>query len=400
MARRATRRKKQNTNKDGDDSKYEVDSFDDMNLEDNLLRGIYAYGFEKPSAIQRYGIMPIINGRDTIGQAQSGTGKTATFGIGSIARIDAKEKQCQVLVLAPTRELAKQIHRVLSSLCTYLEYTTRCCVGGTAVRDDITGLSNGCQIVVGTPGRINDMISRGALRVKALKILIIDEADEMLSRGFKEQINDCFDNLPNKKQVGLFSTTFPKDVLELTKKYMHDPVNILVKTEELTLDGIKQYYVSVEKEDYKLATLCDIYESIEILQAYIYCNTRRKVMWLTDKMKENDFTVSAMHGDMHQKERELIMKQFRSGSIRVLITTDLLARGIDVCCTNFVINYDLPMILETYIHRIGRAGRFGRKGIAINFVADDDEPKMRDIETFYDTKMDELPEDIDTIFNF
>merc|ERR1712217_897752 len=222
------------------------------------------------------------------------------------------------------------------------------------------------------------------------KLFCLDEADEMLSRGFKEQIYDCFQYLPSEVQVALFSATMPNEILQLTERFMRNPVRILVKKEELTLDGIKQYYVAVEKEDYKLATLYDLYESLTITQAIIYCNTRRKVMWLTDKMKQHDFTVSAMHGDMYQKERELIMKEFRSGSTRVLITTDLLARGIDVYTVSLVINYDLPMGRENYIHRIGRSGRYGRKGVAINFVGDEDEPKLREIETFYNTEIDEF----------
>jgi len=391
--------KKQNAS----DSQFEtnwdkvVESFDHMNLKEDLLRGIYAYGFEKPSAIQQRGILPVIQKRDTIAQAQSGTGKTATFSIAALQRLDLNEPQCQVLVLAPTRELAQQIHKVMKSLGTYLDVSTRACVGGTAVREDIQQLANGVQIVVGTPGRVNDMISRGALRLKALKLFVLDEADEMLSRGFKEQIYDCFQYLPSEVQVALFSATMPNEILQLTERFMRNPVRILVKKEELTLDGIKQYYVAVEKEDYKLATLYDLYESLTITQAIIYCNTRRKVMWLTDKMKQHDFTVSAMHGEMYQKERELIMKEFRSGSTRVLITTDLLARGIDVYTVSLVINYDLPMNRENYIHRIGRSGRYGRKGVAINFVCDEDEPKLRDIETFYNTKIDELPMEVDSI---
>eukprot|EP01083_Nonionella_stella_P136632 415869_1 len=374
-----------------------VESFDHMNLREDLLRGIYAYGFEKPSAIQQRGIIPVIQKRDTIAQAQSGTGKTATFSIAALQRLDLNEPQCQVLVLAPTRELAQQIHKVMKSLGTYLEVTTRACVGGTAVREDIQQLANGVQIVVGTPGRVNDMISRGALRLKALKLFCLDEADEMLSRGFKEQIYDCFQYLPSEVQVALFSATMPNEILQLTERFMRNPVRILVKKEELTLDGIKQYYVAVEKEDYKLATLYDLYESLTITQAIIYCNTRRKVMWLTDKMKQHDFTVSAMHGDMYQKERELIMREFRSGCTRVLIATDLLSRGIDVYTMSLVINYDLPMNRETYLHRMGRCGRYGRKGVSIDFVADEDEPKMRDIEKFFNLKLEELPMDADTM---
>ena len=261
-----------------------------MGLHPELLRGIYAYGFEKPSGIQQRGILPVIGKHDTIAQAQSGTGKTATFSIAALQRVDPKQKQCQVLVLAPTRELAQQIWKVISTIGTYLNYSTRAVVGGTAVREDIQRLKEGVQIVVGTPGRVNDMVNRGALILDYLILFVLDEADEMLSRGFKEQIYDCFQFLPSEVQVALFSATMPNEILSLTQRFMRNPIRILVKKEELTLDGIKQYYVAVEKEDYKLATLIDLYESLNIQQAIIYCNTRRKVNWLTDKMKQQDFT--------------------------------------------------------------------------------------------------------------
>jgi len=231
-------------------------------------------------------------------------------------------------------------------------------------------------------------------------LFVLDEADKMLSRGFKEEIYDCFQYLPPDVQVALFSATMPHDILQLTEKFMRNPVRILVKKEELTLEGIRQYYVAVEKEQYKLHTLYDLYHSVAITQAIIYCNTRQKVEWLTARMKEEDFTVSAMHGDMPQAERELVMKEFHSGSSRVLITTDLLARGIDVQQLSLVINYDLPKDRECYIHRIGRSGRFGRKGTAINFVADVEQAQFRDIEQFYNTKIQELPQDLAEIFDW
>ncbi|GBN91979.1 Eukaryotic initiation factor 4A-II, partial [Araneus ventricosus] len=224
-----------------------------------------------------------------------------------------------------------------------------------------------------------------------IKIFVLDEADEMLSRGFKDQIYDVFTTLSTNIQVILLSATMPIDVLEVTKKFMRDPIRILVKKEELTLEGIKQFYISVEREDWKLDTLCDLYETLTITQAVIFCNTRRKVDWLMEKMHSRDFTVSALHGDMDQKERDIIMREFRSGSSRVLITTDLLARGIDVQQVSLVINYDLPTNRENYIHRIGRGGRFGRKGVAINFVTEDDKRVLRDIEQFYNTQIEEMP---------
>eukprot|EP00127_Corallochytrium_limacisporum_P004956 Clim_evm30s195 gene=Clim_evmTU30s195 len=368
-----------------------IDSFDEMNLKEDLLRGIYAYGFEKPSAIQQRAIMPCMKGHDVIAQAQSGTGKTATFSISILQSIDINVRETQALVLAPTRELAQQIQKVVIALGDYMNATCHACIGGTNVRGDIQKLEQGAHIVVGTPGRVYDMIQRGALRTNFIKLFVLDEADEMLSRGFKDQIYDVFRMLPPQIQVILLSATMPQDVLEVTTRFMRSPIRILVKKEELTLEGIKQFYIAVEKEEWKLDTLCDLYETLTITQAVIFSNTRRKVDWLTEQMQARDFTVSAMHGDMDQKERDVIMREFRSGSSRVLITTDLLARGIDVQQVSLVINYDLPTNRESYIHRIGRGGRFGRKGVAINFVTADDIRALRDIETFYNTAIEEMP---------
>mmetsp|Transcript_10638 Transcript_10638/g.15824 ORF Transcript_10638/g.15824 Transcript_10638/m.15824 type:complete len:416 (-) Transcript_10638:224-1471(-) len=368
-----------------------IESFDGMELREELLRGIFAYGFEKPSAIQQRAIRPILMGRDVIAQAQSGTGKTATFAISVLQKIDPAVRDCQALILAPTRELAQQIVKVVIALSDFMSISVHACVGGTAVRDDIRTLQNGVHAVVGTPGRVYDMINRRALRIQSLQLFILDEADEMLSRGFKDQIYDVFKFLPETVQVALFSATMPLDVLDVTQRFMREPIRILVKRDELTLEGIKQFYIAVEREEWKLDTLCDLYETLTITQAIIYCNTRRKVDWLTEKMTSRDFTVSAMHGDMDQRERDIIMREFRSGSSRVLITTDLLARGIDVQQVSLVINYDLPTNRENYIHRIGRSGRFGRKGVAINFLTQGDVRYLRDIEQFYNTQIEEMP---------
>ncbi|RFU79114.1 atp-dependent rna helicase eif4a [Trichoderma arundinaceum] len=368
-----------------------VDSFDDMNLKSELLRGVYAYGFERPSAIQQRAIMPVIKGHDVIAQAQSGTGKTATFSISVLQKIDPAVKQCQALILAPTRELAQQIQKVVVAIGDFMNVECHACIGGTSVREDMKALQDGPQVVVGTPGRVHDMIQRRFLKTDAMKMFVLDEADEMLSRGFTDQIYDIFQLLPQSTQVVLLSATMPQDVLEVTTRFMRDPVRILVKKDELTLEGIKQFYIAVEKEEWKLDTLSDLYETVTITQAVIFCNTRRKVDWLTDKLTARDFTVSAMHGDMDQAQRDLIMKEFRSGSSRVLIATDLLARGIDVQQVSLVINYDLPANRENYIHRIGRGGRFGRKGVAINFVTADDVRMMREIEQFYSTQIEEMP---------
>lgn len=375
-----------------------VDNFDNMQIKEDLLRGIYSYGFEKPSAIQQRAILPLSRGKDIIAQAQSGTGKTATFTIGILQQINLDINECQALILAPTRELAQQIQKVVSALGEYLHVKCHPCIGGTRVRDDIMELQKGVHIVVGTPGRVYDMLQRKVLRAAGIKVFILDEADEMLSRGFKEQIYDIFTVLPSNAQVGLFSATMPPEALDITQKFMHSPVRILVKKDELTLEGIKQFYVHVEKEDWKFETLCDLYDSFDIVQAVIFCNTRRRVDELTDRMRAKEFTVSSTHGDIGQKERDVILTEFRTGSSRVLITTDLLARGIDVQQVSLVINYDLPRNLENYIHRIGRSGRFGRKGVAINFVTSEDVRVLRELEQFYNTQIDEMPASVADLF--
>lgn len=371
-----------------------VDSFDDMSLPEGLLRGIYSYGFEQPSAIQQRAIVPVLEGRDTIGQAQSGTGKTATFLVGALAQIDFSQKSCQALVLAPTRELALQTQKVGFALGDYLGVRCHASIGGTARREDAEKLRDGQHLVVGTPGRILDMMEKGILGVASLRLLIIDEADEMLSFGFKDQIYKIFKILHPEVQVCLFSATMPADILELTKKFMRNPIHILVKKNELTLEGIQQFYVDVDKDIWKLDVICDLYETLTITQSIIYCNTQRRVETLAAEMSKRDFTVSIMHAGLDQDQRSLVMKEFTSGSSRVLISTDLLARGIDVQQLSLVINYDLPTSIENYLHRIGRSGRFGRKGVAINFLTSRDMRTMRDIERFYATQIQELPADI------
>ncbi|EWM21323.1 eukaryotic initiation factor 4a-iii [Nannochloropsis gaditana] len=366
-------------------------TFEAMGLREELLRGIYDYGFEKPSAIQQRAVLPIIKGHDVIAQSQSGTGKTAVFSMGILQRLDTSSNDTQALVLSPTRELAEQTQKVILSLGDYMNVQCHACIGGKSIGEDIRRLDYGVQVVSGTPGRVFDMIRRRNLKTKSLKMLVIDEADEMLNKGFKEQIYDIYRYLPPTTQVVLISATLPQEVLDMTKKFMNEPIKVLVKRDELTLEGIKQFFVAVEKEEWKFDTLCDLYDTLTITQAVIFCNTRKKVDWLRNKMVEANFTVSAMHGDMPQKEREAIMEEFRSGATRVLIATDVWGRGLDVQQVSLVINYDLPNNRELYIHRIGRSGRFGRKGVAINFVRNDDISILRDIEQYYSTQIDEMP---------
>jgi translation initiation factor 4A len=368
-----------------------ADNFDNMGLNENLLRGIYAYGFEKPSLIQQRAIVPLANRYDIIAQAQSGTGKTATFTIGILQQIDFSDNSCQALILSPTRELAQQTHKVVTHIGDFLRVRCHACVGGTRIAYDKEELARGVHIVVGTPGRVYDMIQRQVLKTDKIRLFILDEADEMLSKGFKDQIYDIFRHLPSHAQVGLFSATMSNEALEMTNKFMTKPVKILVKKDELTLEGIRQFYISVDREEFKFDTLCDLYETLNITQAVIFCNTRKKVDDLTARMRAREFTVSSTHGDISQKEREIILTEFRTGSSRVLIATDLLARGIDVHQVSLVINYDLPRNLENYIHRIGRSGRFGRKGVAINFITYEDTRTIRELERFYNTQIEEMP---------
>merc|ERR1711879_860880 len=240
------------------------------------------------------------------------------FAIGGLQRIDCGLKACQVLILAPTRELAKQIQNVALALGDYSRVKCHACIGGTSIRDDIDKLREGQHLVVGTPGRVFDMIEKRHLRVDDLVTFVLDEADEMLSRGFKDQIYDIFKTLPPNIQVCLFSATMPPEILDLTTKFMRDAVRILVKKDELTLEGIRQFYVAIEKEEWKLDTLCDLYETLTISQAIIYVNTRQSAEVLSEDLEKRKFVVSTIHADLDQKERNLVMRQFRSGSSRIL----------------------------------------------------------------------------------
>jgi len=372
-----------------------AERFEDMGLSKNLIRGIYNYGYEKPSVIQQKGIVPLIMKKDIIAQAQSGTGKTATFVIGTLQNLESTPKIIKILVLAPTRELANQIQDVYSSIGCFMGINAQVCTGGSILSADIQGLKkNQPHILVGTPGRLLDLISNNNFLVLNLNYIVIDEADEMFSKGFKVQVFKIIKYIPKNSNIAFFSATLPKEILKIMELFMNNPIRILVKKDELTLEGIKQFYIAVDDEGYKLNILCDLYKKVRIKQAIIYVNTKRKVEWLSNSMIKHEFDVSQLHGDMTQPERGEIMKNFRSGRIKVLITTDLLSRGIDVQQVSLVINYDLPMSKESYIHRIGRSGRFGRKGLVVNFLGRLDVPVLREIEVYYSTCIEEMPRDI------
>jgi translation initiation factor 4A len=372
-------------------------NFDEMKLKESLLRGIYTYGFEKPSVIQQQAIVPMINRDDIIAQAQSGTGKTGTFSISVLEIVDNKLDYCQAIIISPIRELAVQTYNVITNLGLYLNLNINLCIGGTDLGKNYKEFNKAVHVVVGTPGRIFDLINKGILKIDNLKTLVIDEADEMLSYGFLDQIREIINKTPINTQICLFSATISNEILDISKKFMKDIKHILVKNDELTLEGIKQFYIAVGEDKYKLLILKDLYKTLKLGQTIIYVNTIRRIEKLSQLLEEDNFPVVYIHGNMEQAERNIIMKQFRSGSSRILITTDLLARGIDIQQISLVINYDLPSIRkkENYIHRIGRSGRFGRKGIAINFVTNNDYKIVEELEKFYNTQIQEMPDNID-----
>lgn len=375
------------------DALIPVTNFDSMNLRSALLRGVYGYGYEVPSVIQQRAVIPLTKGFDLIAQSQSGTGKTGAFAIGLLERVDPSVSKTQALVLEPTRELANQTAHVIRSIGTHLDVVVHAAVGGTAINKDIAILKQGAHVIAGTPGRVNDLIRRGYLVLDDLKILILDEADEMLSQGFLEDIKALIGLLPRQAQVGLFSATLPPEVVQITENFMKDPLRITLTQGELTLEGIKQFHVYVDREAYKLDTLLDLYERLSVSQSVVFVNTRSKVNWLAEELDKRDFTVACIHSELSPQDRTSVMEDFRVGRSRILIATDLVARGIDVGGVGFVINYDLTRNFENYIHRIGRSGRFGRKGLAINFVVKAEQGLLRDLQSFYNTEIPELTSD-------
>jgi len=374
----------------------EINSWDDFpELQEmpNLLRGIFSYGFEKPSPIQSKGIKPLMEGRDIIAQAQSGTGKTGCFCIGTLYRIDASINSIQALIMAPTHELAKQIYSVMSNISSLIpNIKMQLLIGGTSINDDRDKLNtNMPHIIIGCPGRIHDIIRRRIISTLSIKIICIDEADEMLSYGFKTQIYNIFQYLPQNVQVGLFSATLPVELYNLTDKFMRNPIKILVKSDTLTLEGISQYYIALNDEIDKYNALKDIYGHISISQCIIYCNSIKNVSDLTEAMNMDEYPVCCIHSGMDKDERNASYVDFKNGKYRVLISSDITSRGIDIQQVSTVINFDVPNCVHTYLHRIGRCGRWGRKGTSINFVTKNDYRKVKDIETHYNIQLRELP---------
>ena len=371
------------------------DSFEhpDLNLRDEILNGIYSYGFEKPSQIQRVAIKPIIDKEDIVIQSHSGTGKTATFIIGLLNHINENLKEPQAIIISNTRELADQTFKVCNSLSHFTKIKSNLCIGGD-MQFKYYSDSLKDHIIIGTPGRISDLINKNIINTSNIKIIVVDEADDVLSNSFIKQVKKIFTKLPEETQVVLISATIPNEMSALFDVILKPNfITILVKDNELTLDGIKQYYINIDEQS-KIEALMDLYKFISIGQAIVYCNKKYKADELKQLLENNNYSVSILHGDMIQKEREGIMDEFRKGKTRILITTDILSRGIDVQQVSLVINYDMPKYPQTYIHRIGRSGRYGRKGSAINFVTKKEKNILNFIRKIYNTEIIPLPNNV------
>ena len=384
------------------DSSYEINNWDDLDSDPNILRGIYSCGFERPSPIQKKAIKPIILGKDIIAQAQSGTGKTAAFGIGALSVVNVLENSTQVLILSPTKELAKQTSSVIKQLGSMVSGLRIQTMYGGSPYEDVNNFSdkNTPHIICGCPGRVYDLMRRDKIVSKKIKLVILDEADEMLSTGFKDQVYNIFQHFNNEIQVALFSATLPNNIYPIINKIMRNPVKICVKAEQLTLEGISQFYVAVDDDRQKYDTLKHIYQYVSVSQCIIYCNSIKRVADLYDAMKEDDFPVCCIHSNMDKIERENAFKEFKNGKSRVLISSNVTARGIDIQQVSIVVNFDVPKDIHTYLHRIGRSGRWGRKGVGINFITRRDIGKIKEIESYYACEIKEMPINLDFLQSF
>lgn len=382
-------------------------SFDLMGLKEALLKSIYRYGFEKPSAIQQRAIVPMISGRDFIGSAQSGTGKTATFTIAVLQQINYDDPYCEAILVSPTKELAEQTFKVVKALGSYtntkgeeVTVKTVLAIGGKdSPKQNLKAITEGAKIMVGTPGRILHLLNEMPSICKNIKVLVLDEADVMLDRGFKNDLYAILTanpetgkpNLPDEMQVALFSATLPDEALAIAEKFMTSPITVTIKKEEVSLSGISQYYIPVEKEENKFDTLQDILSSLALSKCIVFCNSKNKANWLTTELKKLDVPVGLIHSDLTQPERDEIMGNFRSASINLLVATEIIARGIDVKGVSHVINYDVPTNRDNYIHRIGRTGRYGSKGVSITFITATDGKYIEEIETYYKISIKVMP---------
>lgn len=390
-------------NNDNNDTTY--GSWEEIpGIKPNILRGIYAYGFDKPSPIQGKCIYPMIklhenkdgsfSRRDIIAQAQSGSGKTGGFTVGSLCIVDPKVMETQVLIIAPTHELALQNYKVLEALATHAKISYQLTIGGVPVSKDKEDMEkNVPQVIVGTSGRIHDLIRRNIINTNGIKLIVLDEADEMLSEGFKEDMYQMFQLMNPNIQIALFSATLAPNILALAETFMNNPIKILVKSTQLTLEGITQWYIQVSNDAQKFDTIKDIFKYATPSQTIIYCNSTRRVDDLHSALFEEEFPVKKLHGKMDESERRKINDEFKRGETRVIVTSDLYARGMDIQQVNVVINFDFPKDPAIYIHRGGRSGRFGRKGWCINFITRYDSKNKDEFERYYNTHIVEMPGD-------
>ena len=361
--------------------------FDELGLMPQILRGIEEMGFEETTPIQAQAIPVVMSGRDVIGQAQTGTGKTAAFGIPMLQKVDPSLKKTQVIILSPTRELAIQVAEELRNLSKYMHGIKILPVyGGQDITKQIRSLKGGVQIIVGTPGRVMDHLRRKTIRCDHVHTIVLDEADEMLNMGFREDIETVLEYLPEERQTVLFSATMPKPILEITKKYQHDAVTIKVVKKELTVSNIEQYYYDVRRKD-KVEVLTRLLDFYNPKVSIVFCNTKKMVDELAHELSVRGYFAEGLHGDMKQAQRDRVMANFRRGKTDILIATDVAARGIDVDDVEAVFNFDIPQDDEYYVHRIGRTGRAGRTGKAFSFVKGKEVYKLKDIMRYCKTKI-------------
>uniref|UniRef100_A0A6C0B7Y9 RNA helicase n=1 Tax=viral metagenome TaxID=1070528 RepID=A0A6C0B7Y9_9ZZZZ len=372
-------------------------TWDSLGLKTNLLRGIYSVGFESPSQIQAQSIPVILSGKDVIAQAQSGTGKTGAFCISTLQKC-TNDPTLQSIILAPTRELSSQIHSVFESLSIHTGIFGQLLIGGVSIDKDIKKMQqHTSQVLIGCPGRVLDFLNRKVVSSASIHLIVLDEADEILSQGFQSQLYNIFQYLTDAVQVVMFSATIKEELHEISNKIMRDPVKLLVKSEMLTLEGIAQFYISFQNDQDKIEALKDLYNFISMSQSIIYCNSVKRVVDLYHVMKSSGFPVCCIHSDMDKQDRHNAYQEFKSGKYRVLISSNVTARGIDIQQVSTVINFDLPKCVDTYLHRIGRSGRWGRKGVGINFITNYDTDKMKEIETHYGTQIKEFPSTYTTL---
>lgn len=366
-------------------------TFEEMCLDTRIMRAIAEMGFEQPSPIQAQSIPIAVEGKDMIGQARTGTGKTASFGIPMLQRINPKDKNLQAIVLCPTRELAIQSANEIRKLAKFLHGIKVLPIyGGQEISKQIRSLKGGVQIVIGTPGRVMDHLRRHTLKPQTVDIVVLDEADEMLNMGFREDIETILGQLPEERQTMLFSATMPKPILEIAKRYLHEPEIVKVIQKELTVPKIEQYYYEVNprKKNEVLSRLLDMYDPSLSL---VFCNTKRKVDELVADLKGRGYFAEGLHGDMKQSQRDRVMNGFRNGRTDILVATDVAARGIDVDDVEAVFNYDVPQDDEYYVHRIGRTGRAGREGRAFTLFVGKEIYKLKDIQRYCKTKIRRQP---------